>query len=105
MKYASPEIYACACFTNMDAFSYFWSLNLDNFSPSFFSLYEANVWVLVIPFALSKEAVLDPIPSISVRYPFSFASLSQNFCQEQIVHFFSILSYFWYRSLQAFIQI
>lgn len=64
------------------------NLNLDNFSPSCFSLYEANVWVLVIPFALSNEAVLDPIPSISVRYPFSFASLSQKFCQEQIVHFF-----------------
>ena len=75
MKYGSPEIYACACFTNMDAFSYFCSLNLDNFSPSFFSLYEANVWVLVIPFAFSKEAVFSPIPSISVRYPFYFASL------------------------------
>jgi len=63
-------------------------LNLENFSPSPYSLNEANVWVLVIPFVFSNEAVLDPIPSISVRYPFSFASLSQNFCHEQIVHFF-----------------
>ena len=83
MQNGSPEIYAFACFINLEAFSYFWSLNLDNLSPSSFSLYEDNSWILDIPFALSNKAVLDPIPSISERYPFLLLLCYKNFAMNK----------------------